>query len=319
MKESPFISICIPAYKRIEFLQRLFDSISIQTFKKYEVIITDDSPDESVQLFIKNYSGFENVRYYRNQKVLGTPENWNESIRRANGKWIKLMHDDDWFAEENSLQLFYEAIIKNVTCSFFFSAYNNVDESTTFKSPVYLNWWGNFLLQRTALNLFKKQFIGNPSCILIRRDINLFYDNNFKWVVDFEYYIRCLNKVKRYHYIDEALVNIGLNKEQVTNYAFRVPKVEIYENHLLIEKMGIQIMRNIFVYDYYWRLYRNLEIRSKVVIQKYYSKPLHMLLKQMIDFQRIIPYIILRNGIFSKTFMVMSYCINLLTIKFKKP
>ena len=47
--------------------------------------------------------------YYKNIKVLGTPENWNESIRKAKGAWIKLMHDDDWFANENSLQKFYEA------------------------------------------------------------------------------------------------------------------------------------------------------------------------------------------------------------------
>lgn len=308
MKELPFVSICIPAYKRIEFLQRLFDSISIQSFKNYEVIITDDSPDESVQLFVKTYLGFDNVRYYRNQKVLGTPENWNESIRKANGKWIKLMHDDDWFAKENSLQLFYEAAIKNAGCSFFFSAYNNVEENTAFKTPVYLNWLGNFLLQRTPLNLFKNQFIGNPSCTLIRRDINLFYDNNFKWVVDFEYYIRYLRQVKSYHYIDEALVNIGLNKEQVTNYTYRVAEVEIPENHLLIEKMGIQILRNIFVYDYYWRLYRNLKIRSEADIQKYYRKALYPLLKRMINFQRKIPYLILRNGIFSKIFMFLSYC-----------
>ena len=50
MHESPLISICIPAYKRIDYLQKLLDSISIQTFKDYEVIVTDDSPDESVEI-----------------------------------------------------------------------------------------------------------------------------------------------------------------------------------------------------------------------------------------------------------------------------
>ena len=101
MSNLPLISICIPAYKRIEFLQRLFNSIAIQTYKDYEVIITDDSPDESVSTFIKNYGAIDNVLYFRNLITLGTPENWNESIRKASGTWIKLMHDDDWFAKEN--------------------------------------------------------------------------------------------------------------------------------------------------------------------------------------------------------------------------
>ena len=108
------------------------------------------------------------------------------------------MHDDDWFANENSLQKFYEATLKNTDCSFIFSAYNNVNGKSNFEESVYLNWWGSFLLPQSPLNLFKKQFIGNPSCTLIRRDIDLFYDSNFKWVVDFEYYIRCLQKQKKY-------------------------------------------------------------------------------------------------------------------------
>ena len=311
MTDSPFISICIPAYKRIEFLHRLFDSISIQTFKDYEIIITDDSPDESVKLLIQKYANLENVRYYRNQKTLGTPENWNEAIRRATGKWIKMMHDDDWFNEENALQLFYETAMKNPSFSFLFSAYNNVDEFSNLKTPVGLNWWGNFLLKQSPLNLFKKQFIGNPSCTFITRDINLYYDNEFKWVVDFEYYIRCLKKVKKYYYIREKLVNVGLNKDQVTKYSFRVAEVEIPENHLMIEKMGFHILRNVFVYDYYWRLYRNLEIRSLSDIQKYYDKPLHPFLRRMVNFQRKIPVGILKTRIFSKTFMFLNYLLSL--------
>ena len=311
MKEVPLISICIPAYKRVTYLQRLFDSISIQTFKDYEVIVTDDSPDESVGSFVNEFRGIENIRYYKNIKVLGTPENWNESIRKANGEWIKLMHDDDWFADKDSLQIFCEATLKNADCSFFFSAYKNVNEKSNFEQPVYLNWWGRFLLNQSPLNLFKKQFVGAPSSTLIRRDIDLFYDSNFKWVVDFEYYIRCLRKIKKYYYINTVLINVGLNEEQVTKYSFRIPEVEIPENQLLIEKLGYNILRNIFVYDYYWRFYRNLEIKSEQQIKKYYAKPLNPLLRQMINFQKKIAPVILRTGLFSKIFMFQNYFLSL--------
>ncbi len=310
MDDFPLISISIPAYKRTEFLMRLFDSITIQTFKNYEVIVTDDSSDDSVQNLVSNFFLKKNVHYFRNQINLGTPENWNEAIRKANGKWIKLMHDDDWFANENALQSFYEEALKDKKCSFFFSAYNNIQEKTKLKLPVYLSSWGNFLLKRSPLNLFKTQFIGNPSCTLIRRDINLLYDNNFKWVVDFEYYIRCLDKVKKYNYIDSALINVGLSESQVTNYTFRVAEVEIPENHLLIEKMGAPILRNIFVYDYFWRLYRNLEIRSQDDILRIYGKPVIIFLKRMIDFQIKIPIHILRIGILSKLFMFQCYVLS---------
>ena len=46
---TPLISICIPAYKRAAFIKRLLDSIAIQSFQDYEVVITDDSPGDDVE------------------------------------------------------------------------------------------------------------------------------------------------------------------------------------------------------------------------------------------------------------------------------
>lgn len=311
MSESPLISICIPAYKRLDYLQKLLHSISIQTFKDYEVIITDDSPDDSVERFVKKIGDIQVISYYRNQKVLGTPENWNEAIRKANGAWIKLMHDDDWFVDENSLQTFYEASLDHTDCDFFFSAYNNVVDNKDIPETVRLNSMGQFMLKKSPLNLFRKQYVGNPSCTLIKRDIHLFYDNNFKWVVDFEYYIRALKKVKKFYYINKVLVNVGVNEDQVTKFTFRKPEVEIPENHLMIEKMGFDILRNIFVYDHYWRLYRNLEIRDESTIKKYYNSSLHPLLKQMIHFQKKVPVNFLKNGFISKILMMGNYLTSL--------
>ena len=311
MSDLPLISICIPAYKRLNYLQRLFISIEHQTFKNFEVIVTDDSPDENVENFVKSYSNVFNVSYYKNIKTLGTPENWNEGIRNAKGTWIKLMHDDDWFANENALQIFYEATLKNPECSFIFSGYNNISETKDFKETILLKWAGRILLKWSSLNLFKKQYIGNPSCTLIKKDIDLFYDNRFQWVVDFEFYIRCLKKVKKYYYINKPLINVGINEEQVTNYTFRKPEVEIPENHLMIDKMGIRILRNIFVYDYYWRLYRNLEIKNENDIARFYNKSIHPLLKQMIYCQKKIPSQILKIGVFSKLIMSGNYLISL--------
>lgn len=310
---NPQISICIPAYKRVNYLERLLNSISNQTYKDFEVIITDDSPDDGVKQLLEKLQSDTNIRFFKNENALGTPENWNEAIRRAEGTWIKLMHDDDWFAHENSLQIFYEATHKNPNCSFFFSGYKNVDENSGNMKSVYISPLGRFLLWSGSLNLFKKQYIGNPSCTLIKRDLNIWYDKDFKWVVDFEYYIRCLKKAGDYFYINKILINVGINDEQVTNYTFRKPEVEISENHLMIQKMGFSILRNIFVYDYYWRLYRNLEIRSVEDVKKYYGEPLHPFLKQMIHFQNKIPPSVLKIGIISKILMSANYFVSLFT------
>ncbi len=311
MSNIPEISICIPAYKRLEYLERLLNSIAIQNFKNYEVIITDDSPDLSVSLFLENFRGIEKIYFHRNLQQLGTPENWNESIRKANGNWIKLMHDDDWFASENSLQLFFDATKESKNCSFIFSAHNDVEEISGKISAVHMGFFGKLLLRKSPLNLLKTQYIGAPSNTLIKRDVGLLYDNQFKWVVDFEYYIRCLQKTNCFYYVNKTLVNIGINKEQVTVASFRNPEVEIPENHAMLKKLGNPILRNICVYDYYWRFYRNLKIKNEEMVVKYYSQPLNPLLIQIMQFQNKIGFKILQNGILSKTFMIMNYLVSL--------
>ncbi|HEX6334176.1 MAG TPA: hypothetical protein VFZ78_08105, partial [Flavisolibacter sp.] len=79
------------------------------------------------------------------------------------------------------------------------------------------------------------------------------------------------------------------------------------ENHLLPDTLGADILRNVFVYDYYWRMYRNLGIRSREEVQQYHPVPLHPVLEQMIRFQQGIPPKLLRKGPVSKLFMLTSY------------
>ena len=71
MKSSILISICIPAYKRVEFLHRVLDSVVIQQFQNFEVIVTDDSPDESVQTLCSEYSSKIPLTYYRKRAAVG--------------------------------------------------------------------------------------------------------------------------------------------------------------------------------------------------------------------------------------------------------
>jgi glycosyltransferase involved in cell wall biosynthesis len=117
---NPFISICIPAYKNKDFLGILLQSILEQDYKDYEVIVTDDSPDDSVEEVCASFKENLPLIYHRNRPVKGSPANWNAGIALAKGGWIKMMHDDDWFADEKSLQRFADAIVSAPGAGFIF-------------------------------------------------------------------------------------------------------------------------------------------------------------------------------------------------------
>lgn len=311
MSHSPLISICIPAYKSLLFLRRLLESISVQTFTSFEVIITDDSPDDKVCLLVGQFESLLPIRYYKNPSPLGTPENWNEAIRKANGEWIKLMHTDDWFGRKDSLELFYKTAMLHQDKDFFFSAFQNIEEKTGKRQIVQCSGFDLWFLKQSPLHLFRKVYVGNPSCTMIRRSLNIYYQKRYKFVVDFEFYIRCFQGKAKWQYIDEVLLNIGFHSEQVTKYTFLVPEVQLPENHQLIKQLGVDILKNIFVYDYYWRMYRNLGIRSVSEASKYDSSLLHPLNQQMIHAQQKIPNCLLKNGLLSKAWMLLNYSLSL--------
>lgn len=306
----PTISICIPAYKRTVFLKRLLDSIEQQSYKNFEVIITDDSPTNDVEILCSLYAQKFALQYFKNSSPLGTPENWNEAIRHANGKWIKLMHDDDWFSEKDSLQKFADAVETSPECEFIFSAYKNIYEERDKSQPVFMNNFRKNKMLKNPVTLIAKNVIGPPSVVMHKNDKKYFYDTNVKWVVDMDFYIRYFQTAKPF-YIDEALINVGVNSDQVTKYTFGIPEVHLKENFYLLEKVGERNLKNIIVFDAWWRLIRNFSVRDISQIRSIgYDGVVPKVILKMMSFQKKFPSYILKQGIFSKGLMLICYLLN---------
>lgn len=302
----PFISVCIPAYKNAQYLKVLLESISVQTFKDFEVIVSDDSPGDEVDILCRSYLTVFPLQYQKNQPSKGSPANWNACIAKASGSWIKIMHADDWFAADDALEKFASAAKQNPGAGFIFSGFTNYEHNKV-KDVNILGGYHEHALQKSPLLLFKKNYIGHPSTTLIKNDLPAWYDEKIKWVVDFEFYIRALKQMD-FYVIKEPLINIRLHEEQVTKTAFRNREVEIPENLYLLNKLGTSVLGNIYVYDYYWRLMRNLGIRD-IDSLKGYSKGMDVpaAICKMIGFQKHFPLFLLRIGVISKTVMFISF------------
>jgi glycosyltransferase involved in cell wall biosynthesis len=302
------ISICIPAYKRIDYLKRLLCSIEIQKFKDYEVIISDDSNDHSVEELLKNFNGRFEIKYFKNEKALGTPANWNHAISKATGEWIKLMHDDDWFDNEHSLEKF--ALARNNNNKFIFSAYTNKTELTNNIEKKFFNENLKTIILKNPLRLLAKNSIGPPSVTLFHNSIKDKYDEGLKWRVDIEYYIRNISKGIEFTYINELLINVGVSESQVTNYCLNVPSVEIPEMYILLSKYGTSPLKNIMVYDAYWRILRNTDIHSKSKLESFGQTDWPAVILSMVELQTKFNQSTLRNGVISKILMSISYIYN---------
>lgn len=103
------ISIIMPTYNSISKIKIMLDSLNMQTFKDFELIVTDsDSTDGTVE-FINTYK-FENIIV----KVISAPNcspalARNMGIEKADGDYLAFCDSDD-FMNPKMLEVMYNAI-----------------------------------------------------------------------------------------------------------------------------------------------------------------------------------------------------------------
>ncbi len=226
----PKVSICIPTYKQPEFFRRLLQSIVEQDYKDFEVIVTDDTQDQAVEWVVSEfYSQLPSLRYYKNPTPLGSPENWNEAVRRAMGEYIKIMHHDDWFALPTSLRMFVQMLDENPAVSLAFSASGVYKENKLARVhiPSRLQL---ALVRRNYRYLFGRNCIGAPSAIIYRKALPVIFDTRYKWVVDVQFYVQCLRLNSHFAHTALPLVNTTSGApHQVTAQSLGNKEVELYE------------------------------------------------------------------------------------------
>ncbi len=300
---NPFISICIPTYKNVDYLQRLLQSIIKQTFSDYEIVITDNSPDNSVEHLVIEFNNQLSIRYYRNDPPTNMGENFNRVIRKASGEWIKMMHDDDWFASPLSLQTFAERA-QNTSEKFIFSASNNIYSPSGKQVSDLLTERKKKMLEEDPMNLFYLNVIGHPSTTLHKKDDTLLYDPQFSWVVDVDFYIRYLLKYRGFEYIPEILVNISIDENQESNKYYKNPKIEIPEYFKLLNKYPVKITDNKYVFHAFWLLVRKFKLKNSDEIKfAGYTGFIPEEIGAIIKYQKNIPGIIIKQTPFSNYFM----------------
>ena len=233
----PKVSICIPTYRQVDFLRQTLNSVVAQKFTDYEIIISDDSPDDSVRDLISEFHFGEKLRYYRNEKSLGSPENWNSAIRGANGEYVKILHHDDMLAHADALGAFVDLLDDNPDANFGFSASRIEDAQSELVRESRPTDKQLLMLRATPEKLFLGNCIGAPSATICRREAALDYDKRMKWLVDIDFYIRILRQSKNFAYSSEVLIVTPTNAgHQVTEICNTDAETELYEYSLLYLK-----------------------------------------------------------------------------------
>lgn len=234
----PKVSICIPAYNQVEYLRKTLQSVIEQTFTDYEVIISDDSSGNAVEDLLKEFEFKNKLKYFRNTPSLGSPANWNASILKASGEYVKILHHDDFFTSPKSLGKFVDLLEKNPNASFAFSGTEiNLLKFKTKKLHTCSD--KKFLeMKRSPEILFFANYIGAPSATIFRKNNSILFDEKMKWLVDVDWYIRMIEDNNNIIHTKEALIcTVHGAVGQVTQSVISDKQTQISEHVYLCNKL----------------------------------------------------------------------------------
>jgi len=180
-------SICIPTYEMkghgTEFLIQNFIKIKNQTFKDFEVIISDHSQDNRIKRICEEWSNFMDIKYFKNLNDIGSSSaNINYAINKANGEWIKIIFQDDFFYDENALLNINKFIENNKECKWLASACDHSNDGIVMYRKFHPKWNDKIYVGNNTLS--------SPSVVTLKNETqnqNLF-DKDLIWLMDVDFY-----------------------------------------------------------------------------------------------------------------------------------
>jgi glycosyltransferase involved in cell wall biosynthesis len=95
MHDEPLVSICIPTYNRAGMIGKAIESALGQTYRNIEVIVVDNASGDNTDEVVSGYSD-ERLTYVKNERNLGLFGNCNRCIELATGKYLHILHSDDY-------------------------------------------------------------------------------------------------------------------------------------------------------------------------------------------------------------------------------
>jgi glycosyltransferase involved in cell wall biosynthesis len=232
----PIVSICIPTFEQPNAFRRALESTLQQNYPVLDIVISDDSRDDSIAKAAAEFSGDSRISYLKNSVPKGSPGNWNEAIRHAKGDFIKILHHDDWFTRSDSISRFAQMLIDRPDSDLAFSATSVCDPSGKQK---WLHAPGVSELRSIRRNprvLIWTNSIGGPSSVIFRRSAFHPFDGRLQWLVDVEFYISLLEENRSFAYFPEPLVATTDGSVRQVTYSTATKEVRIREFLALYKK-----------------------------------------------------------------------------------
>ena len=120
------VSIISPSYNCEKFISKTIESVLVQTYKNWELIIVDDCSTDNTDKVVARYDD-KRIKYLKNEHNSGAAVSRNRALREAKGRWIAFLDSDDiWLPEKLEKQICF---MKKNGYHFSYTNYEEIDEN----------------------------------------------------------------------------------------------------------------------------------------------------------------------------------------------
>lgn len=180
-----FFSIAIPTWeingKGVDYLEHSFNIIAQQSFKDFEVVVSDHSKNNDIEDLCFQWNQIIPVKYYKNEIGRGKiAPNINNAIKNSTGEYIKILFQDDFLYDVDSLEIIHDAIVKNKDSRWFVTGCVHTKDGVNMYDKM-IPWYHNRIYAGNNT-------ISCPTVLTIKNEDPLMFDESLNWLVDCVYY-----------------------------------------------------------------------------------------------------------------------------------
>lgn len=161
ISKEPLISVIVPVYNVMNYLEDCVNSIRRQTYKNIEIILVNDgSTDDSKAVCQKLMLEENRIRYYEKENS-GLSDTRNVGIDHANGEYIMFVDSDDLISKK-TVKTLYE-LCSRYKCKV---AVGDIVHFSDGEKPVYRDWTERYLMQQgeAICSLLYQKNISTSAC-----------------------------------------------------------------------------------------------------------------------------------------------------------
>lgn len=125
--EMPLVSIIVPTYNRIKYLEKALRSAILQSYKNTEIIVSDNFSSTNPEALISILND-SRIKFYRNNENLGPFRNVMNGFSKATGKYIACLLDDDMWGQDYLVKM-VDVLEKNSNVVVAFCDHYVIDEN----------------------------------------------------------------------------------------------------------------------------------------------------------------------------------------------